>query len=100
MCGHFHFPFFTSTSSSSKCFFKCITLITFWKFSTVKISEIKETGTCQKKNSQGTNSYTLLLLNLISLQIKVYFELLDISEYQFSACLHLLLLLLTLKDSI
>ena len=53
-----------------------------------------------KKNSQGTNSYTLLLLNLISLQIKVYFELIDISEYQFSACLHLLLLLLTLKDSI
>ena len=100
MCGHFHFPFSTSTSSSSKCFFKCTTLITFWKFSTVKISEIKETGTCQKKNSQGTNSYTLLLLNLISLQIKVYFELIDISEYQFSAYLHLLLLLLTLKDSI
>ena len=54
----------------------------------------------KKKNSQGRNSYTLLLLNLISLQIKVYFELIDISEYQFSAYLHLLLLLLTLKDSI
>ena len=79
MCGHFHFPFPISTSSSSKNFYKCITL-TFWKFSTVKISEIKESGSCQK-NSQGTNSYILLLLNLISLQMKVYFELIDISEY-------------------
>ena len=32
--------------------------------------------------SQGANSYTLLLLNLISLQMKVYFELIGISEYQ------------------
>ena len=46
---------------------------------------------------EGTNSYALLLLNLISKQIKVYFKLIDTSEYQHSAYLHLLLLLLTLK---
>ena len=38
----FHFPF-----SNSKDFFKCTTF-KFWKFITVHISEIKESGTCQK----------------------------------------------------
>ena len=36
-------------------------------------------------------------MNLFFLQMKVYLELIDISEYQCSAYLHLLLLLLTLK---
>ena len=38
-------------------------------------------------------------MNLIFVQMKVYFELIDISEYQCSAYLHLLLLLLTPKVS-
>ena len=59
--------------------------------------KIKESGLCQKGFSKGTNSYTLLLLNFIFVQIKVYFDLIDISEYQCSAYLHLLLLLFTLK---
>ena len=39
-------------------------------------------------------------MNLIFVQMKVYFELIDISEYQCSAYLHLLLLLLTPKVSL
>ena len=70
---------------------KCTT-VKFWIFTTVHISKIKESGTCQKWFWKGTNSYTSLLLNLISWQMKAYFELIDISAY-----LHLLLLLLTLK---
>ena len=46
MCGHFHFPFSTLTSSSSKYFLKCYTF-KFLKFTTVHILEIKESGTCQ-----------------------------------------------------
>ena len=50
--------------------------------------EIKESGTCQKWPSWGANSCTLLLLNLISQQMDVYLELIDINEYQSSAYLH------------
>lgn len=46
MCGHFHFLFSTSTSSW-KNFLNCITF-KFWKFTTVHILVIKESGTCQK----------------------------------------------------
>ena len=34
------------------------------------------------------NSCTLLLLNLISQQMEIYLELIDVSEYQSSAYLH------------
>ena len=34
---------------------------------------------------KGTNSYTLLLLNLIFVQMKVYFKLIDINKYQCNA---------------
>ena len=43
MCGRFHFPFSTLTSSSSKNFFKCTTF-KFWKLITVYILEVKESG--------------------------------------------------------
>ena len=86
MCELIHFPFSTLKSSSSKNFFKCATL-KFWKFTTV--------GT--HFGNYCANSYILLLLNLISKQMKVYFKLIYISEYQQSAYLHLLLWLLTLK---
>ena len=42
-------------------------------------------------------THNLLLLNLISLGMKVYFKLIDIYEYQSSGYFHLLMLLLTLK---
>ena len=96
MCGNFRFPISTLTSSFSKHFFNFTTFV-FWKFITVHISEIKGRGTYQKWFSKGTNSYTVLSLNHISSQIKVYFKLIDISEYQCSTYLHLLSLLLTVK---
>ena len=49
MCGRFHFPFSTLTSSSSKHFFKCTTF-KFWKFITVHILEVKGSGTCHIEN--------------------------------------------------
>ena len=73
----FHFPpqqVLLKISSSVPCTFEV------WKFTTVHKLEIKESGTCQKWFSKGTNSYTLLLLNLISFQMKVYFKPIDISE--------------------
>ena len=94
MCGQFDFQFPISTSSS-KNFFKCTTFN--FQFISVHILEIKESGTCQKRFSKGTISYTFLLLDLISYQLKVYFKLIDVREYQCNAYLHLLLLLLTLK---
>ena len=83
MCRHFEFPFPTS-KRSSKNFFK-FTTSRFFNFTTGHILEIKESGTCQKWSSWGTNSCTLLLLNLISQQMEVYLELIDVSEYQSSA---------------
>ena len=91
----FHFSpwqvLFKKISSSVPLTFK------FWEFITEHSLEIKESATCQKWFSKGTDSYTLLLLNLISWQQKVNFELIDISEYQYNAYLLLMLLLFTLK---
>ena len=86
MCGHFDFPFPT-LKSSSKNFFK-FTTFKFLNFTIVNILEIKESGTCQKWSLWGANSCTLLLLNLISQQMEIYLELIDVSEYQSSAYLH------------
>ena len=86
MCGHFDFPF-PNSKSSSKTFFKCTT-IKFWNLTTVHILEIKESETCQKWSSWGANICALLLLNLISQQMEVYLEMINVSEYQSSAYLH------------
>ena len=56
----FHFQFLKMNFSALSITFK------FWKSTTVHISEIKDSGTCQKIFSLGANTHTLLLLSLIS----------------------------------
>ena len=92
MCGHFHFPFSTLTGSSSKIP-SSVPLLNFGYSPLFTFQKLKKVELVKNDfDRKGTNSYTSLLLNLISWQMKAYFELIDISAY-----LHLLLLLLTLK---
>ena len=93
--GHFHFPFSTSTSSSF--FQKASSSAPLLNFGNLPLSTYRKST---KLNLSKMHKYLhITVSNLILEQMKIYFELIDISEYQSSAYLYLLLLLLTLTVS-